>query len=129
MTFCSACGQPMHETATQCPHCGAPNKDASAIAAPPGVKGWSWGAFLLNGFWAVGNRVWIGLLSFVPYVGFIMAIVLGIKGREWAWKTGRWETVEAFNASQRSWSKWGAIISIGAMLLGVASAILIGHSA
>jgi TM2 domain-containing membrane protein YozV len=25
MIFCSACGKQLHETATACPHCGAPN--------------------------------------------------------------------------------------------------------
>jgi hypothetical protein len=80
---------------------------------PPGVKGWSWGAFLLSLIWAIGNRVWIGLLVFVPIVGsIIMPFVLGFKGREWAWKTGRWTSVEAFNETQRKWSKWGVIVTI-----------------
>ena len=53
---------------------------------PPEISGWSWGAFFLNWIWAIGNRTWIGLLALVPYVGFIMCIALGVKGREWAWQ-------------------------------------------
>ena len=53
---------------------------------PEGVKGWSWGAFFLNWIWAIGNKTWIGLLVLVPYVGLIVAVILGFKGREWAWK-------------------------------------------
>ena len=58
------------------------------IVLPPGVKGWSWGAFLLNWIWAIGNRTWIGLLAFLPYVGFIMSIILGSREGNGHGKTG-----------------------------------------
>ena len=61
---------------------------------PAGAKGWSWGAFLLNWIWAIGNRTWIGLLSLLPYIGFIFSITLGIKGREWAWQNKRWDSLK-----------------------------------
>lgn len=76
---------------------------------PEGVKGWSWGAFLLGGFWAIGNRTWIGLLCFVPFIGFIFAIILGIKGREWAWKNKKWQDLDHFNRVQREWSRLGIL--------------------
>ena len=91
---------------------------------PDGIKGWSWGAFFLNWIWAIGNRTWIGLLAFIPYVGFIMAIVLGIKGREWAWKNKEWESVEHFNRVQKKWSYWGVgifgLIFISGMFAAIA---------
>ena len=68
---------------------------------PQGVKGWSWGAFLLTPFWAIGNRTWIGLLAFIPYVSLVMAVVLGIKGREWAWKNKKWRDIQHFRSVQR----------------------------
>ncbi len=77
---------------------------------PKGVKGWSWGAFFLSWIWALGNRVWIGLLAIIPVVNIVMAVILGIKGREWAWKTNRWSTLDEFNKSQRNWSLAGWII-------------------
>ena len=43
---------------------------------PEGVKGWSWGAFLLNWIWAIGNKSYIGLLCLIPYLGFIVQIYL-----------------------------------------------------
>jgi hypothetical protein len=89
------------------------------IAIPEGVRGWSWGAFLLNGIWAVFNRTWIGLICFVPYIGFLFAIGLGIWGREMAWKNKRWDSVEEFDRVQRNWSMWG-LIAYGAMMLGTA---------
>ena len=92
---------------------------------PPGVSGWSWGAFLLSWIWAVANKTWIGLLALIPYVGFLFAIYLGIKGRELAWRNKRWESLEHFNQVQRRWSFWGAIIVIGALVLGIAAGIAV----
>ena len=128
MIFCRGCGKQIHETAPKCPHCGAPQATASNITPPPipeGVKGWSWGAFLLNWIWAIGNRTWIGLLALIPYVGLIMAIVLGFKGREWAWKNKQWDSVEQFNAVQKKWSFWGVAICVTAMAIGLVAAIAI----
>ena len=107
MIFCRGCGKEIHESAPACPHCGAPNAVVPAsgsVVVPEGVKGWSWGAFFLNWIWAIGNKTWIGLLCLVPIVGFVMAFVLGFKGREWAWKNARWDSLEHFNRVQRLWS-------------------------
>jgi len=66
--------------------------------------------------WAIGNNVWIGLLALIPYLGFIMTIILGIKGREWAWQAKHWDSVEQFNESQKKWVKvW--LIWMGAILI------------
>lgn len=92
---------------------------------PDGVEGWSWGAFLLNWIWAIGNNTWIGLLCLVPYIGFVMAIVLGFKGREWAWRNKRWKSVDHFNEVQKDWSFWAVLIVGGAFVLGIVAAILI----
>lgn len=89
------------------------------------MKGWPWGAFLLNWIWAIGNKTWIGLLALVPYVGFIMALVLGFKGREWAWKAQRWESVEHFNRVQKKWSFWGVLIVVGVTVIGILAAIAV----
>jgi len=58
----------------------------STAAVPQEIMGWNWGAFFLSWIWSIGNSVWIGLLSLVPCLGFIMVIVLGVKGSEWAWQ-------------------------------------------
>jgi len=92
---------------------------------PPGVKGWSWGAFLLNWIWALGNQTWIGLLSLVPYIGIVMTVMLGIKGREWAWKNKRWESLEHFNRVQRRWTIWALVLIFVPLVLGILAAILI----
>lgn len=97
----------------------------SSVIPPPGIKGWSWGAFLLNWIWAVFNKTWIGLLAFIPYIGFVVTIYLGIKGRELAWKNKRWDSIEHFNRVQRSWSMWGLILIVGVAGIGILAAIAI----
>jgi len=128
MVFCRGCGKEIHETAPSCPHCGALQGDVKVSwsgVVPDGIKGWSWGAFFLNWIWAIGNRTWIGLLAFIPYVGLIMAIVLGFKGREWAWKNKEWESVEHFNRVQKKWSYWGVGIFGFVFIGGIFAAIAI----
>jgi hypothetical protein len=97
----------------------------SGVIPPPGVKGWSWGAFLLNWIWAVFNKTWIGLLCLVPYVGLVMSIYLGIKGRELAWRNKYWDSLEHFNRVQRRWSIWGLVLVFGVAGIGILAAIAI----
>jgi hypothetical protein len=87
---------------------------------PPEIRGWNWGAFFLNWIWGIGNSVWIALLALIPWVGFVMAFVLGAKGSEWAWAAKKWDSVEHFKRTQRTWAIAGLII----FLLGVAISIL-----
>lgn len=91
---------------------------------PEGVKGWSWGAFMFNWIWALSNRTWIGLFALFPYLGFLMAVALGIKGREWAWRNKKWESVEHFQRVQRRWSLWSLLI-VGVAIVGILAAIAI----
>ncbi|MCJ8312450.1 MAG: hypothetical protein HRU38_05790 [Saccharospirillaceae bacterium] len=90
---------------------------------PEGVLGWSWGAFLLNWIWALGNKTPIGLLCLVPYLGFVFSFVLGAKGRKWAWEKKRWESVEHFNRVQKTWTIWSLILVVGVFGIGILAAI------
>jgi len=114
--FCSTCGTQLPDGAHPCANC-AHSAAAAAFKPgdeplPPGIKGWSWGAFFMNWIWAIGNRTWIGLLAMIPYVGFIVAIWLGFKGREMAWKNKQWKSVEHFNRVQRNWSICGLVLVV-----------------
>lgn len=102
-----------------------PTEEYAADTIPDSARGWSWGAFLLNWIWAINNRTWIGLLSLVPYLGLIMAVVLGFKGKEWAWKNNQWKSVEHFDEVQKKWSFWGVTIVGGLFSIGVIAAVLI----
>jgi hypothetical protein len=85
---------------------------------PPEIRGWNWGAFLLNWIWGVGNNTYIALLTLIPFVGFIMIFVLGAKGNRWAWQNGRWDSVEHFKRVQRRWAIAGFAFVFGMVVLG-----------
>ncbi len=110
MVYCRSCAKELHDTAPACIQCGAPQSRVVGATTtegmPDGVRGWSSGAFLFNWIWAIGNRTWIGLFALVPYVGFGVAIWLGFRGREMAWKNGRWDSLDHFNRVQKAWSQW-----------------------
>ena len=91
--------------------------DTDPDAIPAEIDRWNWGAFLLNWIWGVGNNTFIALLMFVPLVGLVMPFVLGAKGSRWAWRNGRWDSVEHFKRVQRLWAIWGAVIWLGAFAL------------
>jgi len=74
------------------------------------VKKWNWGAFLLTFIWGIGNRVYISLLALIPIVNIVMAVILGVKGNEWAWRKNRSLSLAEFKQLQKSWAKWGIII-------------------
>lgn len=93
---------------------------------PEGVRGWNWGAFLLNWIWGLGNRTPIALLALIPVIGFLMMIVLGVKGNAWAWQNDSWKNVSHFRRTQRYWAiagfiVWGSMIVI---IVGIVFAML-----
>lgn len=89
----------------------APNTSGQGKAAivPSEIEGWNWGAFVLTWIWGIGNKVWISFLTWIPIplVNLIVAIVLGAKGSKWAWQHKRWDNVEQFKKTQRTWRNWG----------------------
>jgi len=85
------------------------------------LKGWNWGAFLLTWIWGVGNKVWVALLAIIPGVNIIMAVVLGMKGNDWAWQKNRYLSPEEFRNNQKMWAKWGVV----AVVLGVTGSIAV----
>ena len=96
----------------------------NTIPVPDEIQGWNWGAFFLPGFWSLTNQVWIGLISWVDLLfltgglsWLVIAIVLGMKGNEWAWKSRRWTSVAAFKAHQRTWAIAAFAIWAGFLLL------------
>lgn len=97
-----------------------------SAVVPHELKGWNWGAFLLTWIWGVGNEVWLALLALIPLpmIRLAMAIILGIKGNEWAWRSKKWDSIEHFRRTQRIWLIWGIvalclpfILIIGIMLI------------
>jgi hypothetical protein len=88
---------------------------------PEEIKGWNWGAFLLNWIWSIGNNVWLGLLCWIPFAAIVMVFILGAKGSEWAWRNKRWDSIEHFRKTQQKWV-WAGL---GVVLANIAYLIII----
>lgn len=86
-------------------------------AVPLEIDRWNWGAFLLTWIWGVCNNTFIALLMFVPVANIVMPFVLGARGSAWAWRNRRWASVEAFQATQRKWARWGLVVLLLWLLL------------
>ncbi|ODH00983.1 serine/threonine protein kinase [Nostoc sp. KVJ20] len=87
--------------------CGINNHNETV---PEEILGWNWGAFLMPWLWMWPNQVWYGLFCFVPHGWWLMAIALGAKGNEWAWKSRPWRSIEQFKAHQRGWAIAGILL-------------------
>lgn len=115
---CPKCHETLEDMDHFCPHCGAFfSQDAvmesttppthSLDTLPPGIKKWNWGAFSFNIVWGIGNHSYLPLLCFIPLFNFIWMFVCGIKGNEWAFKSGKFNNVEDFIATQETWNRAG----------------------
>jgi hypothetical protein len=91
---------------------------------PEEIKGWNWGAMMMNWVWGLFNGTFIALLMFVPFVNFVMFFILGAKGNEWAWRNKKWDSVEHFKSVQRKWAIAGLIILVVGVVLGAAGGMM-----
>jgi hypothetical protein len=95
-----------------------------SAVVPQEIIRWNWGAFFLSWIWGIRNKTYIAFLTVIPVVGFLMMIVLGMRGNEWAWQNRRWESVEQFQLEQQIWSKWGIRIAKIFLFLAILGFIL-----
>jgi len=86
---------------------------------PEAAAGLSWGGFLMNWIWGLGNRSYVALVCLIPVVGFFFAFYLLFKGREMAWRNREWESVEHFNKVQRRWAIAGIVVVLVAVMVGI----------
>ena len=86
---------------------------------PQELKGWNWGAFVLNWIWGIRFRTYRALWVLVPFVNLVMPFILGFKGNEWAWNHNQWNSVEEFKKSQRKWSVASLILLVSAVVFAI----------
>ena len=97
---------------------------------PPEIWGMTFntGAFFGGFIWAAGNRVWIGLFDVLSYVLLPLMpfwrLLLALRGNEWAWRAGNWDSVGQFRRAQRRWGWLGFLLFV--LQLGAGLALLIG---
>lgn len=83
---------------------------------PTEIKKWNWGAFFFNFIWGIGNYSYLPLLCLIPLFNIVWIFVCGAKGNEWAWKSGKFDNVEDFLATQATWNRAGFIAFIVGMV-------------
>lgn len=94
------------------------------------LKKWSWGAFLMVPFWALGSKMYVAgilLLVFgyiVPVVNFGVGIYFGVKGREKAWAATKWESFEEFRKRQNLLDNLGFVLMLLLVVLYIGAAML-----
>ena len=102
---------------------------------PEELKGWNLGGLFIPFVWGPFNRVWIGLavlsvglLPIPPLLGLLLygpvAMIVGMRGNELAWRARKWDSVDHFRLVQGQWAKWGwisFIIFIATILISVSS--------
>lgn len=98
------------------------NGPASEI--PPEVRGWNWGAFLLNILWGALNRTYLAFLCFIPFANLVMPFVLGAKGNEWAWRNKQWESIEKFHEVQKKWAIAGVVVVAGSFVTAIGMTLI-----
>lgn len=132
-TFCPNCGvfiridQPLHPESSSPTHTIAPahslhstsfqNHPQSSYGVPPEIKKWNWGAFTFNIVWGIGNYTYLPLLCLIPIVNIFWIFICGFKGNEWAWKSGKFTSLEDFLATQETWSRAGFIYFIVSIIV------------
>lgn len=87
---------------------------------------WSWGAFMFNIVWGIGNRAYLTLLCLVPFLNIIWAFVCGFKGKEWAWNSGHFKNAAEFNATQETWDRSGFVAFIIALVFVLFYVVIFG---
>ncbi len=106
-----------------------PTNDSGTPEAqlPQELKGWNWGAILLPFVWGPFNRVGAGFGSLMvvmvlpipvafQLLGYTaLALWMGARGNEWAWRARKWKSADHFRRVQRVWVTWG---SVGFSVLG-----------
>ncbi len=96
------------------------SQETNNIQEPKCLHKFSVGAFFLGWIWGICHEVWISLLCLIPYVNIVMAIVLGIKGNQWAWEKKKGSmTAEQFDKQQSSWAIAGWIVFAIAAVVGI----------
>ena len=74
---------------------------------------------MLNFVWGLGMNIPWTWLHLVPFVGWVMPLVMWIRGNEWAWRYRHWDSVEHFRRVQRKWEIVGIIFVVLSLIVSI----------
>lgn len=104
-------GQPQQPQYQQYPQQGQP------------LTKWNWGAFMMSILFGFGNKAYLTLLCFVPFLNMVWIFISGFKGEEWSWNSGCYDEQKSFRAAMDSWNRAGFVSFIIALIAIVFSII------
>ena len=81
------------------------NQSANTMSTPK-FK-FNWGALCMPLQFGFANKAYLCFLSLVPLISLIWPFVCGFCGEKWAYNSGNFSSVEAFDATMRSWNRAG----------------------
>lgn len=102
---------------------------------------WTWGPFFLWLFWVWWNAdqklkiaaAVIFVCEFIPFINFLaalaalgLAIYLGLKGNRIMAANRQFQSTEQFIVVQTAWAKWGVIVFIVGIAMGILGGVLFG---
>lgn len=149
---CRVCGATIRPHQISCPSCRAPRGHVVDPSAERPVRfvrpgdstggvawspddvpaeirgGWNWGGCTMGCLWAFAMNmpVW-GIIaaasSLIGCLSLPVAIILGVKGNEWAWRSRRFSSIEEFRQVQRKWAIAGITLTVLALLLYAAAMV------
>ncbi|MDR0922483.1 MAG: ribonuclease G [Lactobacillales bacterium] len=88
------------------------------VEQPVILPKWNWAAFSLTWMWGIGNGVSNMIIAVIPGASLVMRFVGALKGYEWLWATGKYQTVEEMKEDQKIWNVVG-IVMFAINMLGV----------
>jgi hypothetical protein len=95
---------------------------------PPEASGWTWGGFVPFGLFGFmnNNTMWgvFGLLTWILGFQLIYSIVVGVTGKQMAWKSRRFDSVEQYELTMKGWNTAGLFCFIAGVVLVVAFIVM-----
>lgn len=95
---------------------------------PQCLNSWNWGAFYWGWIWGIGNGVYWPLITLIPYVGQVAALIimfiLGANGSKYAWEKFNGTAAE-FDEKQHSWAVAAGIAFLICIVIVIIAVIVI----
>lgn len=92
------------------------NEELSTQTKTEPTYKWSWGAFSFTWLWGIGNEALLTLFCLIPFFNIVWIFVCGAKGHEWAWKSGKFRSIEEFERVQQTWDRAGLVAFIATVI-------------